>query len=88
MSLGGGKLNYMEFSIATLLSHVSSEKLVAPKLLEKKLGCETPASIEQLDLALELLEKIGILNKEKGKYRREQSEHIVLPSGITRLTME
>ena len=77
MSLGGGKLNYMEFSIATLLSHVSSEKLVAPKLLEKKLGCETPASIEQLDLALELLEKIGILNKEKGKYRREQSEHIV-----------
>ncbi|WP_373547404.1 ribonuclease R family protein [Chamaesiphon sp.] len=77
MSLGGGKLNYMEFSIATLLSHVSSEKLVAPKLLEKKLGCETPASIEQLDLALELLEKIGILNKEKGKYRREQIEHIV-----------
>ncbi|MCY7336399.1 MAG: iron ABC transporter substrate-binding protein, partial [Chamaesiphon sp.] len=67
----------MEFSIATLLSHVSSEKLVAPKLLEKKLGCETPSSVEQLDLALELLEKIGILVKEKGKYRREQTEDIV-----------
>ena len=77
MSLGGGKLNYMEFSIATLLSHVSSEKLVAPKLLEKKLGCETPSSVEQLELALELLEKIGILAKEKGKYRREQTEDIV-----------
>jgi ribonuclease R len=77
MFLGGGKLNYMEFSIATLLSHVGSEKLVTPKILEKKLGCETPASVEQLDLALELLEKIGILVKEKGKFRRELTEGIV-----------
>jgi ribonuclease R len=77
MFLGGGKLNYMEFSIATLLSHVSPEKLIAPKLLEKKLGCETPSSIEQLDLALDLLEKIGILVKEKGKFRRELTEQIV-----------
>ncbi|WP_396135873.1 ribonuclease R family protein [Chamaesiphon sp. VAR_69_metabat_338] len=67
----------MEFSIATLLSHVSPEKLVAPKLLEKKLGCETPASIEQLDLALDLLEKIGILIKEKGKFRRELTDRVV-----------
>ena len=36
MFLGGGKTNYMEFSIATLLSHVGSEKLVTPKILEKK----------------------------------------------------
>ncbi len=77
MFLGGGKLNYMEFSIATLLSHVSPDKLVAPKLLEKKLGCETPSSVEQLDLALELLEKIGILTKEKGKFRREPTDQIV-----------
>lgn len=77
MFLGGGKLNYMEFSIATLLSHVSPDKLVAPKLLEKKLGCETPSSVEQLDLALELLEKIGILVKEKGKFRRELTDRVV-----------
>ena len=77
MFLGGGKLNYMEFSIATLLSHVSPEKLVTPKILEKKLGCETPASVEQLELALELLEKIGIVTKEKGKFRREVTEQIV-----------
>ncbi len=77
MFLGGGKLNYMEFSIATLLSHLSSDKLVTPKILEKKLGCETPASVEQLDLALELLEKIGILIKEKGKFRREPSDRII-----------
>jgi ribonuclease R len=77
MFLGGGKLNYMEFSIATLLSHVSSEKLVTSKILEKKLGCETPSSVQQLDLALELLEKIGILVKEKGKFRREPTDQIV-----------
>ncbi len=77
MFLGGGKVNYMEFSIATLLSHVSPDKLVTPKLLEKKLGCETPSSVEQLDLALELLQKIGILAKEKGKFRRELTERIV-----------
>jgi ribonuclease R len=75
--LGGGKLNYMEFSIATLLSHVSPEKLVTPKILEKKLGCETPSSVQQLDLALELLEKIGILVKEKGKFRRDPTDRIV-----------
>ena len=34
------KFNYMNFSIATLLSHFPDEKPVAPKLLEKKLGCE------------------------------------------------
>jgi ribonuclease R len=77
MFLGGGKLNYMEFSIATLLSHVSPEKLVTPKILEKKLGCETSSSVQQLDLALELLEKIGVLVKEKGKFRRDSVERIV-----------
>ncbi len=77
MFLGGGKLNYMEFSIATLLSHVSPEKLIAPKILEKKLGCETPSSVAQLELALDLLEKIGILVKEKGKFRRELTDRIV-----------
>jgi ribonuclease R len=75
--LGGGKLNYMEFSIATLLSHVSPDKLVTSKILEKKLGCETPSSVEQLDLALGLLEKIGILAKEKGKFRRELTDQII-----------
>jgi ribonuclease R len=77
MFLGGGKLNYMEFSIATLLSHVSPEKLITPKILEKKLGCETPASVEQLDLALDLLEKIGVLVKDKGKFRRDATDRIV-----------
>jgi ribonuclease R len=77
MFLGGGTLNYMEFSIATLLSHVSPDRLVAPKVLEKKLGCETTASVQQLEIALDVLEKIGIVAKEKGKYRRELPEGII-----------
>lgn len=77
MFLGGGKLDYMEFSIATLLSHISSDKSVAPKLLEKKLGCETPESIAQLELALELIAKIGIIIKERGKFRRESTDRFV-----------
>jgi ribonuclease R len=77
MFLGGGTLNYMEFSIATLLSHVSPDKFVATKLLEKKLGCETPTSLQQLEIALDVLEKIGIVAKERGKYRRELPEGVI-----------
>jgi ribonuclease R len=77
MFLGGGTLNYMEFSIATLLSHVSPDKFVATKVLEKKLGCETPVSVQQLEIALDVLEKIGIVAKERGKYRRELPDSVI-----------
>jgi len=60
----------MEFSIATLLSNFPDEKLVAAKLLEKKLGCTDEASLRKLQIVLDALEKIGILVKERGKYRR------------------
>jgi ribonuclease R len=67
----------MEFSIATLLSHFSEDKLVAAKVLEKKLGCEDEVSIQELQIALDALERIGILVKERGKYRRVQEENVV-----------
>lgn len=67
----------MEFSIATLLSHLSDNKLVAPKVLEKKLGCHDAESIEKLQIALDALERIGIIAKERGKYRRIAHEDIV-----------
>jgi ribonuclease R len=67
----------MEFSIATLLSHFSENKLIAGKVLEKKLGCDNEESIEKLQIALDALEKIGILVKERGKYRRVYEENIV-----------
>ncbi len=67
----------MEFSIATLLANFPDEKLVAPKALEKKLACEDDDSLRRLQIALDALEKIGILVKERGKYRRIFEEDVV-----------
>jgi ribonuclease R len=67
----------MEFSIATLMSHLSEDKLVAAKVLEKKLGCEDEENSQKLQIALDLLEKIGLLVKERGKYRRLPAENVV-----------
>ena len=67
----------MEFSIATLLANFTDEKLVARKLLEKKLGCEDDDSIQKLEIALDVLEKIGILAKERGKYRRISEDSLI-----------
>lgn len=64
----------MEFSIATLLANFTSDKLVAAKVLEKKLDYQDEPSLRRLYIALEVLEKIGILVKEHGKYRRIKEE--------------
>ncbi|NMG10682.1 ribonuclease R family protein [Brasilonema sp. UFV-L1] len=67
----------MEFSIATLLANFTDDKLVARKLLEKKLGCEDEVSLQKLHIALEILERIGVLVKERGKYRRVTEEGMI-----------
>ncbi len=67
----------MEFSIATLLAQFVDDKLVARKVLEKKLDCQEEEDSQKLEIALEALEKIGILTKEFGKYRRVYEEDIV-----------
>ncbi|AKG23302.1 ribonuclease R family protein [Calothrix sp. 336/3] len=67
----------MEFSIATLLANFTDDKLVARKLLEKKLGCEDEDSLEKLHITLEVLEKIGVLVKERGKYRRISEDGVI-----------
>jgi ribonuclease R len=67
----------MEFSISALLSNFAEDKLVAPKAVEKKLDCELPESLQQLEIALNALEKIGILEKERGKYRRVMEEGVI-----------
>ncbi|AUT03773.1 iron ABC transporter substrate-binding protein [Nostoc sp. CENA543] len=67
----------MEFSIATLLANFTDDKLVARKVLEKKLGCEDEESLEKLHITLEVLEKIGLLAKERGKYRRISEEGLI-----------
>ncbi len=67
----------MEFSISALLSSFAEDKLVAPKALEKKLDCDKPEGLKQLEIALNALEKIGILAKERGKYRRVTEEGVI-----------
>ncbi len=67
----------MKFSIATLLANFSDDKLVAPKAVEKKLDCQDDKSIHKLQIALDALEKIGVLAKDKGRYRRLLEEAVV-----------
>ncbi|MFP4132800.1 MAG: ribonuclease R family protein [Halothece sp.] len=67
----------MEFSIATILSHLSDNKLVAPKVLEKKLNLQEESSLQKLQIALEALERVGVIVKERGKYRRVPQEDMV-----------
>ena len=70
-------VRYMEFSIATLLANFTDDKLVAAKVLEKKLGCQDETSLGKLQIALEILQKIGILVKDRGKYRRVFEEGVI-----------
>ncbi|MEL6499897.1 MAG: ribonuclease R family protein, partial [Cyanobacteria bacterium J06623_1] len=67
----------MEFSIATLLAQFVDDKLVAGKNLEKKLGCEDKESVHKLQVILDALEKIDVLTKERGKYRRVYEDKVV-----------
>ncbi|MBD1842950.1 VacB/RNase II family 3'-5' exoribonuclease [Cyanobacteria bacterium FACHB-63] len=67
----------MEFSIAELLANFTDDKLVAPKALEKKLECNDEASLRRLQIALDALEKVGVLVKERGKYRRVTEDGVV-----------
>ncbi len=67
----------MEFSIATLLAQFVDDKLVAGKNLEKKLGCEDYEGIQKLQITLDALEKISVLTKERGKYRRLYEDGVV-----------
>lgn len=67
----------MDFSIAELLANFTDDKLVAPKAIEKKLNCNDEESLRKLQIALDALERIGILAKERGKYRRVPEEDVV-----------
>lgn len=67
----------MQFSISSLLANFSDDKLIAPKVLEKKLDCEEGEGLHQLQIALDALERVGILVKERGKYRRLYEEGVV-----------
>ncbi len=65
------------FSIATLLANFTDDKLLAAKVLEKKLDCSDEQSIHKLHIALDVLEKVGIVAKDRGKYRRVYEEDLI-----------
>ncbi|NET54956.1 MAG: VacB/RNase II family 3'-5' exoribonuclease [Symploca sp. SIO2E6] len=67
----------MEFSVAALLANFTDDKSVAPKVLEKKLDYQDEQSIQKLQIALDALEKVGILVKDRGRYRRVYEEDVV-----------
>jgi ribonuclease R len=67
----------MEFSIAALLANFTKEKTVTLKTLEKKLHCDSEADQQDLRIVLDALERIGVLTKERGKYRREYQEDVI-----------
>jgi ribonuclease R len=67
----------MDFSISALLANFTDDKLVAPKALEKKLDCKDDTSIRKLQIALDALEKIGVVAKDRGRYRRLPEDGVI-----------
>ncbi|WP_299490838.1 ribonuclease R family protein [Acaryochloris sp. IP29b_bin.137] len=67
----------MEFSISALLNNFADDKLLAPKALEKKLDCQASDNSRQLQITLDALEKVGILTKERGKYKRLSEDGVI-----------
>ena len=67
----------MNFSIASLLANFSNDKLVTTKALEKKLNCSDDVDLNDLNIALDALERIGVLEKERGKYRRIYEDDVI-----------
>ncbi|NJM96886.1 MAG: VacB/RNase II family 3'-5' exoribonuclease [Phormidesmis sp. RL_2_1] len=67
----------MEFSIASLLANFSDDKLVTVKTLEKKLNCTDDSCGKDLQIALDALERINVLEKSRGKYRKIEEEDVV-----------
>ncbi|NEQ33487.1 MAG: VacB/RNase II family 3'-5' exoribonuclease, partial [Leptolyngbya sp. SIO4C5] len=67
----------MDFSIAALLANFKNDKSVTLKTLEKKLNCKVAENTRMLQIAIDALERIGILEKDRGKYRRIEEEDVV-----------
>ncbi|MGD1864441.1 MAG: ribonuclease R family protein [Phormidesmis sp.] len=67
----------MEFSIESLLANFSNDKLVTVKNLEKKLNCSGGSATQDLQIALDALERTNVLEKSRGKYRKVEDEEII-----------
>jgi len=67
----------MPFSIAELLGNLPEDKLIAPKVLAKKLFCEDENDRLRLKIALDALTKLELVTEEFGKYRRVSVPDVV-----------
>ncbi|RZM76637.1 ribonuclease R family protein [Leptolyngbya iicbica] len=67
----------MNFSIASLLANFTDGKTHTLKNIQKKLHCDSDDSVRELQIALDALERIGVLAKEKGKYQRATEDGVV-----------
>ena len=67
----------MNFSIASLLANFTDDKALTLKMIQKKLHCDSDDSARELEIALDALERIGVLTKEKGKYQRTTEDGVV-----------
>lgn len=67
----------MNFSIASLLANFADGKTLTLKTIQKKLHCDSDDSVRELQIALDALERIGVLSKEKGKYQRATEDGVV-----------
>lgn len=67
----------MQFSIYDVLGLLTGEKAVAIKVIQQKLGVEKSGQIERLQLALDALERLGLIEKSQGRYKRLEVEDLV-----------
>jgi ribonuclease R len=68
----------MQFTVGQLLENFSEDSLVDADTIVQRLGIQDiPQALRQLQVALDALEKIGILFKDGGQYRRLPDEGLV-----------
>ncbi len=68
----------MQFTVSQILEHFTEDNQVTAKAIEQKLGIEdNPQEVRHLQVALDALEKIGILQKDNGGYSRVPEEGLI-----------
>lgn len=67
----------MNFSIAALLANFTDGKTLTLKTLQKKLHCNDDDSFRDLQIAVDALERIGVLQKDGSKYERVSEEGVI-----------
>jgi len=67
----------MDFSIAALLANFANDKTLTLKTLEKKLHCNSEGEQRDLQITVDALERVGVLQKEGGKYKCALEDGVV-----------